>query len=56
MTIDLLVKDSKKVSAFSLDGKIFDCGDSAQLILANLEFAMKDPLMKSKIKNFLNKR
>ena len=54
--IDLLVKDSKKVSAFSLDGKIFDCGDSAQLILANLEFAMKDPLMKSKIKNFLNKR
>ena len=54
--IDLFVKDSKKVSAFLLDGKIFDCGDSAQLILANLEFAMKDPLMKSKIKNFLNKR
>ena len=55
-SIDLFVKDNKKVSAFSLNGKIFDCGDNVQLILANLEFAMKDPLMKSKIKNYLNKK
>ena len=54
-SIDLFVKDNKKVSAFSLNGKIFDCGDNVQLILANLEFAMKDPTMKSKIKNYFKK-
>ena len=53
--IDLFIKDYKKVNAFPLDGKIFDCGDNVQLILANLEFAMKDPIMKSKIKNYLKK-
>ena len=51
--IDLFIKDNKKVNAFPLDGKIFDCGENIQLILANLEFAMKDPIMKSKIKNYL---
>tara|TARA_Y200000002_G_scaffold54048_1_gene39495 strand:- start:203 stop:1102 length:900 start_codon:yes stop_codon:yes gene_type:complete len=54
--IDNYIKDKNKVSAFSLDGKIFDCGDNAEYILANLEFAMKDPLMKSKIKNYLKTR
>ena len=55
-SIDLFIRDNKKVSAFPLDGKIFDCGDNLQLILANLEFAMKDPIMKSKIKNYLQKK
>ena len=53
--IDLFINDNKKVNAFPLEGKIFDCGENVQLILANLEFAMKDPIMKSKIKNFLKK-
>ncbi len=53
--IDLFIKDNKKVNAFPLEGKIFDCGENVQLILANLEFAMKDPIMKSKIKNYLKK-
>ncbi len=51
--IDNYVKDNNKVSAFTLDGETFDCGDNAEYILANLEFAMKDPLMKTKIKNYL---
>ncbi len=53
--IDLFIKDNKKVNAFPLDGKIFDCGENVQLILANLEFAMKDSIMKSKIKSYLKK-
>ena len=51
--IELYIKDEKKVSAFPLEGNIFDCGDIAEYILANLEFAMKDPIMKFKIKNYL---
>ena len=51
--IELYIKDEKKVSAFPLEGNIFDCGDIAEYILANLEFAMKDPIMKVKIKNYL---
>ena len=54
-SIDFFIRDNNKVIAFPLDGKIFDCGDNIQLILANLEFAMKDPIMKSKIKNYLKK-
>ena len=53
--IDLYIKDNNKVRGFPLDGKIFDCGDNTQLILANLDFAMKDPTMKSKIKNYFKK-
>ena len=51
--IDNYIKDNNKVNAFSLDGDIFDCGDNAEYILANLEFAMKDPAMKTKINNYL---
>ena len=47
------IKNRKKVNAFLLKGDIFDCGDNAEYILANLEFAMKDPAMKTKIKNYL---
>tara|TARA_B100002019_G_scaffold54384_1_gene46491 strand:- start:2394 stop:3278 length:885 start_codon:yes stop_codon:yes gene_type:complete len=53
--ISSFIKDDNKVNAFPLDGKIFDCGENVQLILANLEFAMKDPLMKSQIKKYLKK-
>ena len=51
--IDDYIKDKNKVNAFSLEGDMFDCGDNAQYVLANLEFAMKDPVMKTKIKNYL---
>ena len=51
--IDDYVKDDMKVSAFVLKGNMFDCGDNAEYILANLEFAMKDPIMKAKLKNYL---
>ena len=51
--IENYIKDNKKVNAFLLKGRIFDCGDNAGYILANLEFAMKDPAMKTKIKNYL---
>jgi len=54
--IEHYIKDGKKVNAFSLEGNIFDCGDNAEYILANLEFAMKDPAMKMKIKNYLKTR
>ena len=53
--IELFIKDGNQVSAFPLEGDIFDCGDNAEYILANLEFAMKDPLMKAKIKDYLKK-
>ncbi len=55
-TIDNYIKQNNKVNAFSLDGKMFDCGDNAEYILANLEFAMQDPVMKTKIKNYLKTR
>ena len=51
--IESYIKDGKRLNAFLLDGEIFDCGDNIQLILANLEFAMKDPITKAKIKNYL---
>ena len=54
--IDNYIKDNNKVNAFSLDGDIFDCGDNIEYVLANIEFAMKDPIMKTKIKNFLKAR
>ncbi len=54
--IELFIKDNNKVSAFPLTGKIFDCGDNVELILANLEFAMQNPEMKSKIVNYLKKK
>ena len=47
------MKVLNKVNAFSLDGKMFDCGNIKDYVLANLEFAMKDPAMKSKINNYL---
>jgi len=54
--IDDYIKNNNEVSAFLLEGDIFDCGDNAEYILANLEFAIKDPFIRSKIKNFLKKR
>ena len=54
--IELFIKDGNQVSAFPLEGDIFDCGDEAEYILANLEFAMKDPIMKAKIKNYLKNK
>ncbi len=54
--IDYYIKDNNKVNAFPLMGDIFDCGDDAEYILANLEFAMKNPKMKTKIKNYLKTR
>ncbi len=50
------IRDGEKVNAFPLDGDIFDCGDNTEYILANLEFAMKDPVMKTKINNYLKTR
>jgi UTP--glucose-1-phosphate uridylyltransferase len=54
--IDNYIKDNNKVSAFFLDGDVFDCGDNTEYVLANLEFAMKDPVMKTKIKDYLKTR
>ena len=51
--IDNYIKDDNKVNAFFLDGEVFDCGDNVEYILANLKFAMKDPILKAKIKNYL---
>ena len=51
--IENYIKDGKEVNAFPLEGELFDCGDNAEYILANLEFAMKDPTIKTKIKNYL---
>ena len=51
--IDDYIKDKNKVSAFSLVGDIFDCGDKDDYILANLEFAMRSPSLKAKIVNYL---
>ena len=51
--IELYINDGKTVSAFQLEGDIFDCGDNTGYVLANLEFAIKNPIMKAKIKNYL---
>ena len=53
--IEQYIRNGNKVNAFPLEGDVFDCGDDAEYILANLEFAMKDPEMKAKIKKYLKK-
>ncbi|MFL2745416.1 MAG: UTP--glucose-1-phosphate uridylyltransferase [Gammaproteobacteria bacterium] len=50
------IKDNNKVSAYLSEGRIFDCGANVGYILANLDFAMKDPLIKDEIKNYLKTR
>ena len=54
--IDQYIREGKEVNAFPLEGDVFDCGDDAEYILANLAFAMKDPEMKVKIKKYLKNR
>tara|TARA_A100001015_G_scaffold320558_1_gene447365 strand:- start:528 stop:1418 length:891 start_codon:yes stop_codon:yes gene_type:complete len=54
--IENYIKDSNKVTAYLLEGRIFDCGDNIGYLLANLDFAMKDPLIKDEIKNYLRQR
>ena len=41
--IENYIKDSNKVTAYLLEGRIFDCGDNIGYLLANLDFAMEDP-------------
>ena len=50
------IKDSNKINAYLSEGRIFDCGDNVGYLLANLEFAMKNPLIKNEIKNYLKTR
>ena len=52
----MLLVSKNKVSAFSLSGDIFDCKDNVDYILANLEFAMRNSSLKTKIKNYLKTR
>ncbi len=54
--IDDYIQDNNEVCAFPLDGEVFDCGDNIQYILANLEFAIKDPKIKPHIKKFLRSK
>ena len=53
--IQKYVKDKNDVIAFFLGGEIFDCGDSIEYLLANLAYSIKNPLIRSKIKNYLKK-
>ena len=53
--IQKYVKDKNDVIAFFLEGEIFDCGDSIEYLLANLAYSIKNPLIRSKIKNYLKK-
>ncbi len=54
--IDNYIQDNNELCAFPLDGEVFDCGDNIQYILANLEFAIKDPKIKPHIKKFLKNK
>ncbi len=54
--IEKYIKKNNKVNAFTLEGEIFDCGDSEEYFLANLAFALKDSKMKVKIKDYLKKK
>ena len=54
--IDQYISDDNQVMAFALDGEVYDCGDKTEYVLANIDFASRDPLMKIKIKNFLKKK
>ncbi len=51
--LDVFLKIKKNVYGIKLDGKIFDCGNKAGLLIANLEFAKKDPNLKKELKNYL---
>ena len=40
------LRDNNKIAGFSLEGNIFDCGDKIGYLVANVEFAKKDPILK----------
>jgi UTP--glucose-1-phosphate uridylyltransferase len=51
--IDHYIKNGNDVMAFALEGNIYDCGDKIDYLLANIDFAIKDPLIKSKIRKHI---
>lgn len=53
--IDKLILLDEEVLGLRLKGKVYDCGERDNYILANIDFALKDPYLKSKIKDKLKK-
>ena len=53
--IDKLISLDEEILGLRLKGKVYDCGERDNYILANIDFALKDPNLKSKIKDKLKK-
>lgn len=47
------LRDNNKIAGFSLKGNIFDCGDKIGYLVANVEFAKKDPILKKEFLEYL---
>ena len=53
--ISSFIKSTKKINGYSVDGKIYDCGNQLGYLIANLAFSLKDKNIKKEILKYLKK-
>ena len=53
--IDMYLKDENELLGINLDGKHFDCGDKLGYLIANIEYAREDPILKKDFLKYLKK-
>ncbi len=53
--IDMYLKDENELLGINLDGKLFDCGDKLGYLIANIEYAKEDPILKKDFLKYLKK-
>ena len=53
--IDMYLKDENELLGINLDGKFFDCGDKLGYLIANIEYAKEDPILKKDFLKYLKK-
>ena len=51
--IDSFIKENRKVCAYELDGKVYDCGNKLGYLIANIEFSKNDPKIGYLLKKYL---
>tara|TARA_B100000989_G_scaffold148979_1_gene111075 strand:+ start:32315 stop:33196 length:882 start_codon:yes stop_codon:yes gene_type:complete len=53
--ISKYIKDKNKVIGIEMNGDYFDCGNKLGYLIANIEFAKEDPILKKELKKYLDK-
>lgn len=54
--INLYLNEGNELVKYSLKENVYDCGDKLQYLFANIDFALKDPSLKSELNKFLKSR